>query len=291
MKFFLYKLISKLGYSILNRNTQRTIELNKIKNFVAEDDNDILFNARENIVAISKYYPDLGITQKENGFQVKFSDFQFYVESAEDIFIIKEVFVDGDYGLNTTKPAIVLDIGMNIGITSIFFSQFNFVHNIYGFEPIPFTYEMAFKNIASNARASAKCELFNYGLSDKNGQNTFHFDSNNKGKTGIESHARGKGKLSKSVEVELKKSSEIINKLIALNPNKSVVVKMDCEGSEYAIFKDLDESGTLAKIDILLIEWHFYGSEALERILLKYNFDCNVRNLSTQSGFIFACRS
>ena len=36
----------------------------------------------------------------------------------------------------------------------------------------------------------------------------------------------------------------------------AVVVKVDCEGSEFAIFRSLAAAGLLSQIDAFMVEWH-----------------------------------
>ena len=76
-----------------------------------------------------------------------------------------------------------------------------------------------------------------------------------------------------------------------------IVVKMDCEGSEFPIFEDLEVRGLIGKIRIFMIEWHKWWSHDktgfdLVRPLLANGFDIldqtNVAN--PHAGMIYAIR-
>lgn len=291
MKLFIYKLISKLGYSMNNRRTQHSLELKKLKQFQNIDKNNILFRARSYIENIRNYYPDLNIISKEGGFIISFNSFEFFIESSEDIFIINEVFVDLDYGFRTDKSSLVIDIGANIGITSVFFSQFDFIKYIYSYEPIPHTYSLGLKNVSSNIEAHKKCQFFNFGLSNEDKTASFYFNNQVKGKTGVREYRIAGSNNEHQVEVELKNANSVISSIVKDHPDEFIMIKMDCEGSEYEIFQNLSNNNILSKIDVFFIEWHDKGSEPIEDILVRNNFNCSTRNLSKKSGFIFAYRT
>ena len=65
---------------------------------------------------------------------------------------------------------------------------------------------------------------------------------------------------------------------------------MDCEGGEYEIFESLSESGVIAKIDYLMMEWHDKGAEVLEEVLLENGFMCFSQRLAVNSGMIYAVK-
>ena len=59
------------------------------------------------------------------------------------------------------------------------------------------------------------------------------------------------------------------------NTDDLVVVKMDCEGGEYAIFSDWGKTGFINKIDLLVMEYHEVGGHSrseLEQWLADNNF-------------------
>ena len=204
--------------------------------------------------------------------------------------IINEIFVENDYGLFTNEKVVLIDIGTNIGIASIFFSQKNNISKIYAFEPVEATYNQALTNFKMNEHFLKVVKFNNYGLAKNDRMEVFLFNSNVKGNTGV------RGALSLSfvpslcveVEVELRNVTNEIEQIIIENPNTKIAIKMDCEGGEYEIFENLEASGCIEKIDYLLMEWHDKGSESLEFILQKNGFDYFNRNMTCKTGMIRA---
>ena len=47
---------------------------------------------------------------------------------------------------------------------------------------------------------------------------------------------------------------------------------MDCEGSEYPIFKDMDENDILSQVDLVILETHDGGEQYILSLLQKYGF-------------------
>ena len=47
----------------------------------------------------------------------------FFINFADELFVINEVFATEDYNFRTTDTIVVLDIGQNIGATSLFFAK------------------------------------------------------------------------------------------------------------------------------------------------------------------------
>lgn len=68
-------------------------------------------------------------------------------------YLIKEIFEEGAYNFHipTKKDIIVFDIGMNIGIASLFFAGRANVKKVYSFEPFAPTYEKAVRNFQMNS--------------------------------------------------------------------------------------------------------------------------------------------
>lgn len=290
MKKIVFTIIDKLGYRITNRKKEKANEVALLAKFGKVDHFDLLFSSRKFVHKIAKLYPDLKISDLENGLILQFNNLKIYTETPEEVFIVSEVFVDCDYNFFSQKPTTVIDIGTNIGIASLFFSTLSHVDNIYCFEPVSNTFAVAQKNFALNNSKVISFE--NIGLGKNNRTETFLFDNYCKGNAGI------RGKLSPSyknnpnlveVAVTIKDATEQIAKIIE-NTQNNIVVKMDCEGAEYEIMENLAQSQILKKIDILMIEWHDKGATELESILQNAGFNFFSKNLGPNSGLLYAYR-
>ncbi len=246
------------------------------------------------IVNIQLKYNDTSIVNHKNGFLVSFDGLEIFIESAEEFFIVNEIFIENDYGFSTSEKVILIDIGANVGIASLFFSKLECVQKVYAFEPVLDTYNQAKYNLKLNEAISKVVSLNNFGLGESDREETFVFDKNVKGNTGI------RGKLSNSylnnvttieVKVEIKNASEQINKIVKENPDTKIVIKMDCEGAEYEIFDDISKSGCINNIDMFILEWHDKGPSSIENILTKNQFNLFSRVLAPNAGMIYAYKT
>ena len=172
---------------------------------------------------------------------------------------------------------------MNIGDSAIYFAL-NGAKRVIGLEPYPYAFSYAEKNIKLN-----------------NFNNIIPINA-------------GYGKDS-SILVDDKKISENGSILISSNSGKEIpiyslktllkmykiknaIVKMDCEGCEYALLEEDDE--TLKNIDMMQIEYHYGYSELVEKLKKVgfyveytdpiYSYNKDAENPNMRLGWIYAKR-
>lgn len=290
MKKTLYNLFSKFGYKIENKKKERKRRINYLSKFEAKINLDLLVKTQHFIECLNNLHDDLTIMDYKEGALFEFNNIKIYVETFEEILIVNEIFVKGDYNFFTGEKVVLIDIGTNIGIASLFFSQLDNVDRIYAFEPVDDTYSQALLNFRLNEDMLKVKEFKNYGLGKNDRNDVFLFNKNVKGNTGV------RGAMSSSFvasqveekEVLIKRASVELDRISRENPEAKIVVKMDCEGGEYEIFEDLDQSGCITKIDYFILEWHDKGIETLGIVLRKNGFNYFSQNLSHNTGMIYA---
>lgn len=291
MKKYIHTLAKKLGYKISNI-AQKERDLKKLVNgFAVENDtNNLVLNSAPYLFEIKKYFPELVLESHREGVLARFKGLQLYIESSEEFFIIKEVFIEKDYNLLSNEPFVVFDIGMNIGISSLFFALNKNVTQIYSFEPVVTTYDQALYNLELNPSYSNKIEAFNFGLGGSTRIEKVLYNSQAKGNCGIrlESSLVIDKDNAEEIEITIKDISEVLPDLIAKHSGQIKVLKIDCEGAEYEILQKLSEANLLNDIDVLLIEWHDKGAKILEDILIANDFRLVSRHLTSISGMIYA---
>ena len=275
MKYIIHKVLEKLGYKISNISKKEATVQNLVRSFAVENDtNHLVYNSASYLFEIKKQFPELVLERHKEGVLARFRDLKLYLESPEEFFILKEVFIEKDYNLLSNESCVVFDIGMNIGISSLFFGLQKNVAKIYSFEPVVTTYQQALYNLELNPMYSHKMEAFNFGLGGFSRTEKVLYNSQAKGNCGIRrelSLVIDQNDASE-IEINIKNVSEVLPDLFAKHPKLQKILKIDCEGAEYEILQKLNDTNLLADIDVLLIEWHDKGATMLEELLIANNF-------------------
>ncbi|MBA4854078.1 FkbM family methyltransferase [Emticicia sp. BO119] len=161
-------------------------------------------------------------------------------------YLIKEVFVGYEYKFSAkTSAPVIFDCGANIGMATIFFKWLYPEAIIYAFEPQTKTFEFLQQNIKNNNLSNV--HSFNLALSDEEGTISFYeSDSQNLMGSILEDRVVGM-----KIEVQTKRLSDFITQKIDL-------MKIDVEGAENLIIKDLVENRLLnkEKVDQIIMEYH-----------------------------------
>lgn len=294
MKEYIHTLFKKLGYKISNVSKKEKDIQDLIRSFVVKiDQKDLVYNSAGYLFEIKKYFPELTLESHKEGVVAHFNDLQLYIESSEEFFIVKEVFVEKDYNLVSNESFVIFDIGMNIGISSLFFALNKNVEQIYSFEPVVTTYNQAVYNLELNPAYSNKIKAFNCGLGGFSRVEKVLYNSQAKGNCGIrlESSLVIDKANAKEIDINIKNISEVLPDLMAKHSGQKKVLKIDCEGAEYEIVQKLNDANLLTDIDVLLIEWHDKGAAILEGLLIANNFNIVSRHLTSITGMIYAFKN
>ncbi|MGL6097929.1 MAG: FkbM family methyltransferase [Fimbriiglobus sp.] len=215
------------------------------------------------------------------------------IRTDEEFYIVGEVYLKACYDYVPTRPTVIVDIGMNVGMASLRFASSPNVVAVYGFEPFPQTYSDARKNFDANPELSRKIVAENVGLAGEDQDAEFHYDPAHKGKSsvkGMNQDVIAPGASAK-VRVRLRATGPVLADIIARHPVADRVVKIDCEGAEYEILPAMAAAGVLDKIHVIMMEWHIQGPAPLLDILHTSGF----RVVSTigykgRNGMIYAMR-
>lgn len=167
--------------------------------------------------------------------------------------LFQEQFVKHQYGKLDIEGRDVVDIGANVGDTAMYFAL-NGARHVYALEPFPSCFETAKKNIELN-KLGDKITLLNaaYG---KPGKMTITTEKD----VYVSAEARefSTGKTIKKLELK-----ELIDEYSL----RDFAVKMDCEGAEYHLVDESDD--TLADINEIIMEYH-RGYLDVKRRLSKF---------------------
>ncbi len=190
---------------------------------------------------------------------------------------LEEIFINEDYNWLVTglrKKTIAIDIGAFCGESALYMAREKNIEKIYAYEPFPFNYSIAQKNI-SKSQYQKKIKLTNAGVSNHDEVITL----SNASQT-MTARAK-KQKVGK--EVQILNFNHIAPKA------KNIIIKSDCEGEEHNIFK---EDTNLDNVYKMQIEYHA-GLQNLPRILEEKGFKLRTEKvantiLSGEVGWIYA---
>ncbi|MEO6220334.1 MAG: FkbM family methyltransferase [Ginsengibacter sp.] len=222
---------------------------------------------------------------------------EFSINDDEELFILSEVFLEGAYNLipSTKKKIALIDVGMNVGITSLFYASKENVEKVFSFEPFEPTFSMALKNIQINPGFGGKIQACNFGLAKKQADILVPYSSKEKGRMGTKGLPKSEGYIATNVSsqlMHLKSASDEFLKIKELVKDHFVVCKIDTEGAEYEIIDSLYNANLLSIADVYFIEWHEIKPTD---IIAKFT-DTNYNVIETassllHSGMIYAIKN
>ncbi|MGA7161615.1 MAG: FkbM family methyltransferase [Bacteroidota bacterium] len=193
--------------------------------------------------------------------QIEFDGMRFNVYTAQSIRIIAELFLLRIYEISLRDKPVVIDIGMNVGISVLFFAK-TLGCRVYGYEPFEDTYKKAIANIKLNPRYARSIAAFQAGVGSSNRKEEFLFCPDAAGDCGIvpipEDYRQGR--QSSMEKVEIRSAAEIVSFVLKKERSRSIVLKIDCEGMEYEIIECLADARLLSKISAIIMEWHRRGN-------------------------------
>lgn len=168
--------------------------------------------------------------------------------------LFREIFIAQDYNFETNnKTPIILDCGANIGLATIYFKWKYPQSNIIAFEPDKEIFELLKENIEYNKITGVT--LINAALLDRTGKVEFYSSVESSWNSGVGSIYSKQGDNRKKTEINCVRLSDYID-------NNVDFIKMDIEGSEDLVIKDLVKCEKLNLIKEFIIEYHHkIGSE------------------------------
>lgn len=176
----------------------------------------------------------------------------------------------------------VIDIGAHIGLYTMLVSGACKNTRIFSFEPASENYALLRDNITRNSLDSVK--TFNLAVSGQGCRKELFLSEDQAGHTLYK-------KSEKKESVDCVTLDEIINDN---GIQKIAVLKLDCEGSEYDILKNLSDAG-YEKIERICMEYHIVNGDSamldeLKKNLARRGFSVEDTHTSDEQGMIFAAR-
>ncbi len=191
--------------------------------------------------------------------------------------MFKEIFIDQNYFIPyTEEPLSIIDCGTNIGISLLYFRTQAPNAYIVAFEPNPYTYEVAQRNINTN---NLRVILHNVGVGSKSEQVTFFTEISD---PTSQSASMTKQLATKHYAIqEIKVVIEPLSKFITKPVD---ILKLDIEGAEGEVIAELAQAHKLALVKKIFIEYHFDG------VHTTYPLSTLLEHLEA-AGFLFVINS
>ena len=203
---------------------------------------------------------------KLGGIDFKFYDFIFsgvteYMPNEIDDYNFDSIdFKDGD---------VVIDIGGNIGMASIYLAKKYPFLKIYAFEPVKQNYENFLKNIELNNINKDIIKVFNLAITKDRRDVILTLHFSNSGASNIYNHFCDSSKLISNNDISIK-SITFDDIFTNNNISKCKLLKIDCEGAEYEILYSANVEN-LKNCEYMRGEFHkFYGENSKREDLYNY---------------------
>ena len=179
-----------------------------------------------------------------------------YLEAEWMRFLYREVFAEREYWFTTDNPRpVILDCGSNIGMAILFFKALYPDAEITAFEPAPWACAAIEETIRANDLRGVT--LHNAALAEYDGTLKLFHDPNHLGSAAMsvfEERMPGE-----AVEVPAVRLSRFVSGPVDF-------LKLDVEGSELPVLRDLVTSGAIAQIRQMVIEFHHHMSPGVDNM-------------------------
>jgi len=289
---FPLRIVRKLG-NLMKKTGEKGLVAIKLKELTGAKINSkqykFLYEAIDFLQALKELGAVFFVT--DQSFIVQINQLKFNIETWEELFIMNEIFVDGIYDVSLKGNFSLIDIGMNVGMASLYFACKENCEYVFAYEPFRETIKYARINMSLND-CSKKIHIQDVGLGYPERTVSVPYVNESKGVAGI----LGKTGLGAAHEQKFLRQFHIsdvsgfVSKNLEQYPG-TFVAKIDCEGAEYEIIDRLNQVGMLTKIDFYMIEWHFRGSEALETIFTNNEYYVMCRPNNNGTGIMYAAKS
>jgi len=244
----------------------------------------------ENPIALAKIFLNSGDSRVKT-VRLRTSGLQFQVRGAMDVWSIKETFLDRfyeRYGFTIQPRWNILDIGAGIGEYTLYAATMQPDSRVIAFEPYPQSFVLMQENLrlgkVPNARAFEKAIGAASGelILDLTGGEPLQFQSSMKQTAQIE----------KGLSVN---ALSLADAFAMLEMDSCDLLKLDCEGAEYAILFNAPRS-VLELVKRIVMEYHDnvveYTHRDLTRFLSEQGFEVETfRNpVHSYLGYLRAVR-
>jgi FkbM family methyltransferase len=174
-----------------------------------------------------------------------------YFNQSQALFLVHEVFVNGTYAFvaRDARPRII-DCGANIGLSTLFFKALYPLSSVIAIEPDRAAFDRLSETVARNRLREVT--LINAALGEVEGATTFHRDASDPGSIRASTTRRSGGAT--SGQVTAIRLSHLISEPVDF-------LKLDVEGAEYGVLRDLVATDAIRGVRQMVVEYHQVDAE------------------------------
>lgn len=184
---------------------------------------------------------------------------------------IGDVFVEEELNALDVKGREVIDIGANIGDSTVYFA-IKGAERVISIEPFPFTFELLRKNIAKNG-VQEKVKILNCAIGGNTG--TMKISPFVKNTVGLRATDSYDGAPIDVITFQTLMEDYNLN---------NVILKCDCEGCEYDLLNSMNKND-FRRVDEVLIEYH-NGLNSLGDILEENGYVTTILKKEKNMGLL-----
>ena len=174
------------------------------------------------------------------------------------LYLLREIFIHQIYFFATnSEHPVIFDGGANIGLATLYFKWQYPDAEVHAFEPDPVAFDLLKRNVEHNHLQNVHC--YNFALYDYDGEISFYTDAAQPGHpvmSTIEEHLP-----KQRISVPCQRLNPLLRDLGPID-----FLKLDVEGAESAILRELQREGLLSLIRQGNIEYHHNIDDALPNL-------------------------
>ena len=217
---------------------------------------------------------------------------RFVLEESGEYMCFDEWFCMDQYRIDVKGDFGVIDIGMNVGMATLYYASFKGCKAVYSFEPFEQTYRKAVRNIQMNENLKDKIKSYNYAISDHEAQESYDYNVEYPGGMSILG-PQSTGDCVGSSIINVHPASKVLGPIMdeIETAERDILMKVDCEGSEYAILSDLKKSNLIRKPKYYVMETHCNRHEEAVSLLKECDYVVFSYRIDRELGVIYAVRN
>lgn len=146
------------------------------------------------------------------------------------------------------RPFAFLDVGANQGLYTTIAAANPLCRRVWAFEPAGHTFSLLQRNVAANA-GHQKVELLRHAVSAQTGVSTIHMKPGHSG--GASLSVAHEGATQETISCL---SAADLDPLLRIEPDIDVLVKVDTEGHESVVFKELRKLSLWPRVRFVFFE-------------------------------------